>query len=141
MSLRLVKAIRNLTHRPAPSGLEALGDFTTTRRVIGLSVLAIGIGVVSAYVAFALLRLIGLFTNLFFFQRWGTALVSPAANTLGLWEVAVPVAGALLIFSLMIGPPAAARSVTSRPPVALLLSVAVALVTAVPAQAPAVLPE
>ena len=41
----------------------------------------------------------------------------------------VPVVGALLIFSLMIGPPAAARSVTSRPHVAMLLSVAIALVT------------
>ena len=41
----------------------------------------------------------------------------------------VPVVGALLIFSLMIGPPAAARSFTSRPPVAILLSVAIALVT------------
>jgi zinc/manganese transport system permease protein len=41
----------------------------------------------------------------------------------------VPVVGALLIFSLMIGPPAAARSITSRPPVAILLSVAIALAT------------
>jgi zinc/manganese transport system permease protein len=41
----------------------------------------------------------------------------------------VPVVGALLIFSLMIGPPAAARSITSRPPVAMLLSVVIALVT------------
>jgi zinc/manganese transport system permease protein len=41
----------------------------------------------------------------------------------------VPVVGALLIFSLMIGPPAAARSFTSRPPVAMLLSVIIALVT------------
>ena len=41
----------------------------------------------------------------------------------------VPVVGALLIFSLMIGPPAAARSITSRPLVAMLLSVAIALVT------------
>ncbi len=41
----------------------------------------------------------------------------------------VPVVGALLIFSLMIGPPAAARSFTDRPAVALLLSVALALIT------------
>jgi len=41
----------------------------------------------------------------------------------------VPVVGALLIFSLMIGPPAAARSVTSRPLLAMVLSVAIALVT------------
>lgn len=41
----------------------------------------------------------------------------------------VPVVGALLIFSLMIGPPAAARSVTSRPLLAMLLSVGIALAT------------
>jgi zinc/manganese transport system permease protein len=41
----------------------------------------------------------------------------------------VPVVGALLIFSLMIGPPAAARSLTSRPVLAMLLSVVIALVT------------
>jgi zinc/manganese transport system permease protein len=41
----------------------------------------------------------------------------------------VPVVGALLIFTLMIGPPAAARCFTNRPGVALLWSVAIALVT------------
>jgi zinc/manganese transport system permease protein len=41
----------------------------------------------------------------------------------------VPVVGALLIFSLMIGPPAAARSLTSRPVLAMALSVLLALVT------------
>ena len=41
----------------------------------------------------------------------------------------VPVVGALLIFSLMIGPPAAARSLTSRPSAAMLLSVVLALAT------------
>ena len=39
----------------------------------------------------------------------------------------VPVVGTALIFSLMIGPPAAARSFTARPHVALALSVAIAL--------------
>jgi zinc/manganese transport system permease protein len=41
----------------------------------------------------------------------------------------LPVVGALLIFSLMIGPPAAARSFTSRPVLAMLLSVGIALAT------------
>lgn len=41
----------------------------------------------------------------------------------------VPVVGALLIFSLMIGPPAAARSFTNRPAIAILLSVVIALTT------------
>jgi zinc/manganese transport system permease protein len=41
----------------------------------------------------------------------------------------VPVTGALLIFSLMTGPPAAARSLTSRPHLAMTLSAAIALIT------------
>jgi zinc/manganese transport system permease protein len=40
----------------------------------------------------------------------------------------VPVVGTTLIFSLMIGPPAAARSFTARPGLALALSVAIAVV-------------
>ena len=76
---------------------EKLGDFTTTPRALAISLLAVGIGLVSSYVAWALLKLIGIFTNLFFFQRWSTALASPAANRLGMWEVLVPVGGALII--------------------------------------------
>jgi zinc/manganese transport system permease protein len=41
----------------------------------------------------------------------------------------VPVVGTLLIFSLMIGAPAAARSLTDRPSAAIALSVAIALIT------------
>jgi len=78
-------------------GSGELGDFTTTRRVIPLAGLAVLIGLVASYVALALLKLIGLFTNLFFFQRISTDMVSPAANRLGWLEVLVPVAGALLI--------------------------------------------
>jgi chloride channel protein, CIC family len=74
-----------------------LGDFTTSSRIIFISLLAIVIGAISAYVALALLRLIGFFTNLFFYGRLGTALVSPAGNRLGIFEVLVPVGGALII--------------------------------------------
>ena len=79
------------------NGSARLGDFTTSLRVIPISVLAIVVGVISSFVALALLRLIGLFTNLFYFQRWSAALVSPAGNHLGFWAVLVPVAGALVI--------------------------------------------
>jgi len=44
-------------------------------------------------------------------------------------SMTVPVVGALLMFSLMIGPAAAARSVTARPGVAMTLAVAIALAT------------
>lgn len=74
-----------------------LGDFTTTWRVVPISLIAIGIGILSAFVALGLLRLIGLFTNLFFYQRWSSAFVSPAGNQLGAIEIVVPVVGALII--------------------------------------------
>ena len=46
--------------------------------------------------------------------RWASSCVLALATAM-----TVPVVGALLIFSLMIGPPAAARSFTSRPPLAI----------------------
>src|SRR5256885_5272386 len=76
---------------------EDLADFTATPRLFMTAAFAIVIGVVSAYVALALLKLIGLFTNLFFFQRLSTALVTPEGHTLGPWVILVPVAGALVI--------------------------------------------
>src|SRR5262249_9176701 len=76
---------------------EQLGDFTTTPRAVAISGFAIAIGAVSAFVALGLLKLIGLFTNLFFFQRIGAALVSPAAHQLGAFVVLVPVIGGLII--------------------------------------------
>jgi chloride channel protein, CIC family len=77
--------------------LRKLGDFTTTLRVLPIAGLAMVIGVIAAFVALGLLRLIGLFTNLFYYQRIGTAMVSPAGNHLGWWAVLVPVAGGLVI--------------------------------------------
>jgi H+/Cl- antiporter ClcA len=79
----------------APAG--ALGDFTTTWRVLPITGLALVIGVVSAYVAVALLKLINFFTNLFFFHRLSSAPASPGDAHLGLWVVVVPVIGGLLV--------------------------------------------
>jgi CIC family chloride channel protein len=76
---------------------QELGDFTTTLRVVPISCLAMVIGVLCAFVALVLLRLIGLFTNLFYFGRWNTAMVSPAGNHLGFYSVLVPIGGALII--------------------------------------------
>jgi len=76
---------------------EELGDFTTTRRVIPISILAIIIGGIAAFVALALLRLIGLFTNLIFYQRWSSDLSSPAGHHLGPFVIVVPVVGALIV--------------------------------------------
>ena len=85
---------QKIVHGPA---WQTLGDFTTTIRVLPISGLAVAIGTLAAFVALALLRLIGLFTNLFYFGRWSTALVSPAGNHLGVFSVLVPIGGALII--------------------------------------------
>ncbi len=76
---------------------HALGDFTTDWQLIPISLLAIVIGLLSTGVAWALLRLIGLFTNLFYYQRWDFRLVSPAGTPLGAWAILVPVGGSLVI--------------------------------------------
>ncbi len=76
---------------------EELGDFTTTFQVIPISLMAIVIGLIASYVAWFLLKLIGLFTNLFYYQRINTALSSPAGNHLGVFAIAVPVIGSLIV--------------------------------------------
>src|SRR5499427_2392556 len=76
---------------------HGLGDFTTTPRLLTVSLLALGVGALSAVVALALLKLIGLFTNIFFYQRLAADLVSPAGHHLGVFVVLVPVAGGLII--------------------------------------------
>jgi len=60
-----------------PRDLRHLGDFAMAPRVLAIAGLAIPIGALSAGVAWCLLRLIGLITNLVFYQRFGTALVAP----------------------------------------------------------------
>ncbi len=79
----------------APVG--TLRDFTTTWRVLPITGLALVIGVVSAYVTVALLKLISFFTNVFFFHRLSTAPVTPGDSHLGVWVVAVPVVGGLIV--------------------------------------------
>jgi H+/Cl- antiporter ClcA len=76
---------------------KKLGDFTATARVLPIAGLAVVIGLIGAFVALGLLRLIGFFTNLFYYQRLGSNMVSPAGNHLGWWAVLVPVAGGSII--------------------------------------------
>jgi H+/Cl- antiporter ClcA len=71
-------------------------DFAPDRRIILLCLIAAVIGVFSTIAAFALLNLIHFFTNLFFFQTFSFAEHAPAKHTLGLWVIAVPVAGGLI---------------------------------------------
>ena len=81
----------------APSFEDPLGDFTADTRVVTLAAMAALVGVISAFVALALVRLIGLFTNLAYFQGFDTSFTAPSANALGLWAVGVPVVGGVIV--------------------------------------------
>ncbi|MFN8592243.1 MAG: chloride channel protein [Thermomicrobiales bacterium] len=89
--------------RPAASlsalepALHHLGDFTATTRLVGIGAIAVVLGGISTLLALALLKLIALFTNIFFYGRISTELVSPAGTHLGPFIVAIPVIGGLII--------------------------------------------
>ena len=75
-----------------------LGDFTATPRLLLIAALAVPIGAVSAVVAWALLKLIGLITNAVFYQRVDTALVAPGAvHHNPAIVLLAPVAGGLVV--------------------------------------------
>src|SRR5947208_2703374 len=81
----------------APSFEDPLGDFTADTRVVTLAAMAALVGVISAFVALALVRLSGLFTNLAYFQGFDTSFTAPSASALGLWAVGVPVVGGVIV--------------------------------------------
>jgi len=74
-----------------------LADFSTNRRVLLLSAMALVVGAISSVVAYVLIWLIAAITNLAFYQTLSAAPVIPQGHHLGWWVVLVPVAGALII--------------------------------------------
>jgi H+/Cl- antiporter ClcA/CBS domain-containing protein len=75
-----------------------LGDYSLKPRTLAIIALAMACGVISALLALALQGLIGLFTNLVFYQRLSTALVAPGAVAHPWWLVVLaPVTGGLLV--------------------------------------------
>ena len=75
---------------------DRLSDFTRDRRIALVSLLAVVAGVMSAGVAWALLRLIALFTNLAFHQRLSIAPAEPDGH-LGWALLLIPAVGGLVI--------------------------------------------
>jgi chloride channel protein, CIC family len=81
------------------TGLGALGGATTPAkfRIVLVSFLSAVIGLLAGVVAFLLYRLIGLFTNLFFYHRWDTTFTSVRFHHLGLWVIVTPVIGGIIV--------------------------------------------
>ncbi len=82
---------------PREQRIDRHADFTRDRRILLLSAMAVVIGTMSAFVAWALVWLINAMTNLAFYQHFAGEFHSPADHHLGLLVVLVPVAGGLVI--------------------------------------------
>ena len=80
-------------HKPK----DSLADFSTDHRVLLLSLMALVIGAIGAVVAYALIWLIAVFTNLAFYGRFSAAAATPEGHHLGAWVILIPAAGAMII--------------------------------------------
>jgi len=74
-----------------------LRDYSADSRMIYMSGLAVIVGCAGAVLSWALLRLIYLCTNLFYFHRFNAHIVDPGATTLGWKAIFLPVIGGLLV--------------------------------------------
>jgi hypothetical protein len=81
------------------SRAEHLSDFSVDRHVLKITAWALPVGLASAGLAYALLRLIGLITNLVFYQQWNTHLVAPGIGIAHhpLVVLLAPVGGGLIV--------------------------------------------
>ncbi len=92
------------THSP-PATIGAtgvqVGDVTVAEpaqfRMVVVSLLAAGVGLLAGLIAFLLYRLIGLFTNIVFFHRFVADFTSARHNQLGLWVILMPVIGGIIV--------------------------------------------
>ncbi|MBP1771600.1 MAG: Chloride channel protein [Holophagaceae bacterium] len=66
-------------------------------RTAYIGALAVGLGVVAGYLAEALMRLIGLVTNLAYYHRTSMEFVSPAGHHLGWTAILIPALGGILV--------------------------------------------
>ncbi len=75
----------------------ALRDYSADSRILYTSALAAGLGAASAVAAWALLELIALCTNLFYFHAWSVRERDPWQAGRHWWLVLMPVAGGLIV--------------------------------------------
>lgn len=70
---------------------------SSKKRILYIAMLAVGLAGGVALIARLLVGLINLVTNLSFFGRWSLAESSPANATLGLWVIALPAVGGIIV--------------------------------------------
>jgi CIC family chloride channel protein len=75
----------------------ALRDYSANSRILYTSSLAAGLGAVSAVLAWMLLEMIALCTNLFYFQEWSFVDKDPWQAGRHWWLILMPVLGGLIV--------------------------------------------
>jgi H+/Cl- antiporter ClcA len=78
-------------------GKDRLADFSRDLIILKLASLALVIGVMSAFIAYALIWLIRAITNLAFYQHLSSEFNSPSQHHLGFLVVLIPALGGLVI--------------------------------------------
>src|SRR5690242_5181317 len=76
---------------------DRLADFTRDKRIFIHSLMALIVGAISAIVAYILIWLIAVITNLSFYQRLSSVFQSPDQHRLGYFAIFVPAIGGLII--------------------------------------------
>lgn len=92
MSSYIINADNQAIHRK-----DLLADFTQDKRILVLSLMALVIGCLSAGVAYLLVKLIALITNIAFHLTFSTVDAKPSAELWGNWVIFVPAVGGLII--------------------------------------------
>jgi CIC family chloride channel protein len=93
-----IESIRSSNGRGASSAaIGLLPPPPAPFRIVLVSFLAAAIGLIGGIVAYVLYKLIGLFTNLFFFHRWSSSFLSVGQHHLGAWVILVPVIGGVIV--------------------------------------------
>jgi CIC family chloride channel protein len=66
-------------------------------RMVLMSFLAGGVGLMAGLIAYALYKLIGFLTNLVFYHRFSAEFISPRHNHLGWWVILIPAIGGIIV--------------------------------------------
>lgn len=81
----------------AISETHRLADHSANWRMLMLAAMALAIGTGGAFGAWILIHLIAIATNLFWFGRFSAQSASITDTTMGLWIVAIPIIGSLIV--------------------------------------------
>ncbi len=89
--------LESLLSRFRPHPPTGLSDYSVDARILYTSALATAIGAVATVAAWALLNLINLATNLFYFHRLSFIPVEPFAQTMHWYLAPIPILGGLVV--------------------------------------------